>query len=548
MLNKLMDSPEELNSDSTLDQVTSRPTSRRALLAGGMTAAFTAAAGVASAQNRIGMTPQKGRPSPGGSNNGAAKPPVGGPGGSGGTSIQFSGSSTGSGSSNVTRFWGNVDKKLLRRINYGVTPEDIAEIESLGYDAYLEKQLNSDLIDDSACEQRIDVLAPRMRMDLLTMNSFTGSDAFHNVHHYRNALAIRAISSKRQLHQKMHEFWSDHFYIDEKPIFGAVADYHRGIHARALTTFRDLLVYSANHGAMMDYLDNRESTVGRINVNYAREILELHTVSVNGGYTEEDIYETANIFTGWWTPPHFGDELHNGIFEFKPEYKTPGSRTVMGKIFNQTGKAQGDAMLEWLAAHPRTIQHIATKLCQFFLGRNPNANLLVKIGEAWGTQGDIKAVLRVILHQSEIQFIQPKFKRPFHLVMGAMRQTGMQYDNVGGLLYQVYTMNHNPLYWGQPDGYPHSFAHWAAGIVPRINFALGIVNRQVWQTIPFDINQFTGMSDVDRMNWINERLFLGELPVSEQIWIRRYLKGSTSNERARAAVGIALSCPTYQWF
>lgn len=544
MLTKLTNSPETLNSESKTDEIVSKPTSRRTLLAGGMTAAFAAAAGLAAAQDPRDIIWPKGKPPI----SGGAKPPNGGPGPGNGSSTQFSGSSSGSGASTVGRFWGDVNKKLLRRITYGATPADVAEIESLGYNAYLEKQLDSESIDDSACEARIDVLAPRMRMDMITMNSFVGPDLYFNVHHYRHALSIRAMSSNRQLHQKMHEFWADHFYIDEKPMFGAVADYYRGLHAIALTSFRDLLVYSANHGAMMDYLDNRASTVGRINVNYAREILELHTVSVDGGYTEADIYEVANIFTGWWTPPHFGDPVHNGVFEFKPEYKSPGSRTVMGQTFPQEGKAQGDALLDWLAAHPKTIYYMAHKLCQFFLGRDPDAALLQAIGQAWGTTGDVKAVLRKILAPEQIQTIKPKFKRPFHLVMGAMRHTGMEYDNVQGLLYQAYSMNHNPLYWGQPDGYPDSFAHWAAGMVPRINFALGIVNRQVWSTIPFNISQFTGMSESERMSWINERLFLGELPVSEQVWIRRYLKGSSSNERAREAVAIALASPTYQWF
>ncbi|MBS1711870.1 MAG: DUF1800 domain-containing protein [Armatimonadetes bacterium] len=512
--------------------------SRRTILAGGLTAALAAATGMASAQQMLG----KGRT---GANLPGAKPPGGN--GFGNSGNRF-GSSGGAGVTNVGRFWTDVNKRLLRRVTYGPTQADLTELTTLGYDAYLEKQLNWESIDDSVCESWVSANCPRLQLSLLQLNQYQGPNSWPTMYQLKNALAYRAIFSKRQLLQRMSEFWGDHFYLNEKPYYGGVMDYYRGQRNLAMTTFYDQLVWSANHGAMMDYLDNRGSVAGSINVNYAREILELHTVTPASGYTEADIYEVANILTGWGTPSREGDPLHTGIFEYTDSAHAPGTRTVMGHSFPQSGKAQGDAFLTWLATHPYTVYNICSKLCRFFLGRDPDAGLLQSLGNAWGPKGDIKALLRIILSSNQMQKSVPKFKRPFHLVVGSIRQLGLYVNEPSGILNQIAEMSHEPYKWEQPDAYPDSFVHWSTSMVQRLNFGLGISNGQVWSVEWFDPAVFQNMSDPQRMDWINQKLFLGELPVSDQIWFRRYMKGSNSTERGRNALAMALASPAHQWF
>lgn len=514
---------------------------RRSILTTGLTAAFAAAAGVASAQQLTSPLPKGGSMMlpPG------AKPPGGKGFGQSGSNF---GSSGGSGSTTVGRFWVDVNKRLLRRITYGPTQADITELTSLGFNAYLEKQLAWEGIDDSVCENWVTANCPRMQMTISQLNQFQGPSSWPTMYQLKNALTYRSIFSKRQLLQRMAEFWTDHFYVNDKPYYGGLLDYYRGQRNLAMTTFYDQLVWSANHGAMMDYLDNRESVAGRINVNYAREILELHTVTPASGYTERDIYEVAQIFTGWGTPGRDSNPLQTGIFQFTNSSHEPGPRTVMGQTFSQAGKAQGDAFLTWLATHPYTIYNICNKLCRFFLGRDPDAALLQSLANAWGPKGDIKALLRIILAPTQIQKARPKFKRPFHLVVGAIRQLDLYVNEPSGVLNQIEEMSHEPFKWEQPDAYPDSFVHWSTSMVQRINYGFGIANGQVWSVEWFDPAFFQGMTDPQRMDWINQNIFLGELPVSDQIWFRRYMKGSNTTERARNAVAMALSSPSYQWF
>ncbi|MBX3114988.1 MAG: DUF1800 domain-containing protein [Fimbriimonadaceae bacterium] len=549
MLSRLVEdvlNPSDLDGpENSQDQSNSRKISRRGALAGGLVAAMSAVAGAANAQSR--MTPQRAPGSRPPNNNGFGGGVSGG-GVSSGSAVYSGGLvSGGSGNNpavNTQRTWQDADLKLLRRINYGPTPADVAELKAIGYTAYLEKQMNPASIEDTACEARVQQFSPYLYDTFVTLNqqpwwSITGN--------WNDAVIVRSIYSKRQLQQRMLEFWMDHFYVDSVKVPGPVIlDYYRSISQECFGTFRELLKRSANHGAMMIYLDNLFSTATLINVNYAREILELHTVGVNGGYTEADIYQVADAFTGW-SVVEDGNPNENE-FVFKPSLHMPGTRTIMQKSFPQSGKAQGDAVLDWLATHPSTIKYIGNKLTRFFLGKDASPALMSKIQSAWGANGDIKAVLREILSRTEIINSVPKFKRPNHLVYGSIRQLGLNLTYISGIYSgHLVKMNMAPFKWFQPDGYPDAFEYWAGGMVRRIRFVQEI-NSNSGLIQLMDVSAMLSMDDAARVTEINSRLFLGELPVTDQVWIRRYLKGKSGHEAMRSAISLAMAGSSYQWY
>jgi|GEM_PF-5749513 len=536
------------------NQPISNPTSRRALLACGIAGAIGSITGIASAQqfplkkqkNPFGKSVQSGREKPltlSGRNRPVGSRP---PGTNAGTLTtgQNSGNVVNTGSSQV-RGWNSPNKRLLRRISYGPLASEIQEIESIGYNAYLENQLNYASIDDSACEALIGSAVPNFNLTVEEVNQISQGNAYFGSEAAAHAMIIRSAKSNRQLYQRMFEFMHGHFYMFSSSHLAHYLIYERDvIWANCMGTFKDILVATANSGMMMLYLDNRLSSAHSINVNYARELLELHTVGVNGGFTEEDIYQVADIFTGWGIEDS-NAQLQRMTFKYTDSRHAHGVRTVMGQTFTQTGKAQGDELLSWLANHPATIKHLADKLSMWFLGRPATPQLLTEIGDVWGTDGDIKAVLRVILSEQNMSQIQPIFKRPFHLIVGAIRQSESNVTNVYWVRDYLKLAGHETGGWVQPDGFPNGFNYWSGGLVSRFQMMTHYAAGR-YQNVPsIDTSVMDGMTDGERVTYINDAFFLGELPVSDQIWMRRYMKG---NSKHRQAVAIALCSPAYQWF
>ncbi|MFM9873525.1 MAG: DUF1800 domain-containing protein [Fimbriimonadaceae bacterium] len=532
MLTQLLNLTKESN-EGDAEEMMARPTSRRGLLVGGLTAALGATTGIAAAQNLGGS----------GSSGPRALPPGAKPPGTGTFTNNASG--FGNGGTSINRTWGDVKKRLLRRISYGATQQDISEINAVGYDIYLETQLNFEDIDDSACEAQVLADVPNVNMTLQEINQLSQGNAFMGWDAAVQATIIRSVKSKRQLYQRMVEFWHDHFYVYSGTHLGVGLHYQREvIWNNAMGSFKDLLTASANHGLMMLYLDNRLSTDRNINVNYAREILELHTVGVNGGYSEADIYELANIFTGWGVETSNANLLF-GSFKYTNSQHAQGTRTVMGQSFAQAGKAQGDAAISWLASHPATIKYIADKLSWWFLGTPASVSLFQQIAAVWGTDGDIKSVLRVILSQFNMAQVQPIFKRPFHLIVGAIRQAESNITSAYWVYEYLKESGHSMGAWIQPDGFPDGFAYWSGGMVKRFKLMTHFSRGRLQNAPSVDLSSMNGMTDGEKMAFINNKFFLGELPVSDQIWIRRYLKGTTNHKQA---VAISLCSPSYQWF
>ena len=197
---------------------------------------------------------------------------------------------------------------------------------------------------------------------------------------------LRAVYSPWQLREQMTWFWMNHFsvFAGKAEIRVYLADYEeKAIRPNALGRFRDLLEASARHPAMLRYLDNAQNRAGYLNENYARELMELHTLGVDGGYTQKDVQELARVLTGF------------GLFAFSRAWHDDGPKTLLGQPIRARGERELDEALDRLARHPSTARFVSRKLAVFFVADEPPAALVERMAAEWArTDGDIAAVLR----------------------------------------------------------------------------------------------------------------------------------------------------------
>jgi len=347
---------------------------------------------------------------------------------------------------------------------------------------------------------------PREREIFAAMGG--GPDAAHVVDdELMQAKVVRAILSERQLQEVMTDFWFNHFnvflYKETDQIY--TPSYERdAIRPHALGKFRDLLLATAQHPAMLVYLDNWQSigpdssAAGKpkpgqsqpqrgLNENYGREVMELHTVGVNGGYTQADVTSLAKILTGWTIDhPEYG-----GGFVFDPRKHEPGPKQWFGQTIQDNGFDEGKAALEWLAAQPQTARFISYKLAQRFVADDPPPALVERMAKTFlTTDGDIKEVLRTMERSPEFwsrKYYRAKVKTPLEFVASAFRATETNPANPGAIVNTLKTMG-EPLYQMQPPtGYPMTADRWmnSAAIVDRLNFALALTGGKLGG-IPFD--------------------------------------------------------------
>jgi uncharacterized protein (DUF1800 family) len=292
---------------------------------------------------------------------------------------------------------------------------------------------------------------------------------------------LRALYSPAQLQEQMTWFWMNHFNVHQgkNNIRILIGDYEdRAIRAHALGRFRDLLGATVHHPAMLRYLDNEQNAAGHINENYARELMELHTLGVNGGYSQNDVQELARILTGLGInqnfaakPPTLKPELQNqyvrdNLFEFNPNRHDYGDKMFLGKPVKGRGLAEVDEALDRLARHPSTARFISRKLAVYFVADEPTPALVERMAQAFlANGGDIAGTLKVMLASPEFAHsLGDKFKDPMHYVVSAVR---LAYDdkpilNAGPMLNWLNRMG-EPLFSHQtPDGYPLTQAAWAS--------------------------------------------------------------------------------------
>ncbi len=313
------------------------------------------------------------------------------------------------------------------------------------------------------------------------------------------AKLLRAVYSHRQLQEVLVDFWYNHFnvFLDKGADRYLVTAYERDvIRPHVLGTFQDLLEATAKSPAMLFYLDNWRSAgpppPGRsvnpnrtrrgLNENYGRELLELHTLGVDGGYTQTDVTEVARCFTGWTIE----QPQRGGAFTFNPRLHDTGGKKVLGVTIPAGGGMEdGLKVLDILAHHPSTAHFLSWKLAQRFVADDPPPALVDRMARTFlKTGGDLRKVMHTMLASKEFRSVaafRSKIKSPLELVASALRASGAEIDYASLLVNQVARLG-QPLYRKQePTGYSNAGREWmnSAGLLARINFAVQLAGNRV---------------------------------------------------------------------
>ena len=376
------------------------------------------------------------------------------------------------------------DFLTLNRITFGARVEERAHFVEIGLQAYIEEQLDFETINDFACDlQLLNFKTLNMQaneLEGISNQLFDGYDREKAPNELRQSTFLRQLYSKRQLYEVMVEFWSDHFNIfmdKEKEFFLKTVDDREVIRKHALGNFRDLVWASSHSPAMMVYLDNQSNEKSHPNENYARELMELHTLGVDGGYTQKDVMELARCLTGWNVKEHFW----LGDFVFKDDLHDTGEKNVLGLSIQPSGIKEAEQVIEMLAMHPSTAKFICTKLARRFIADTPPQELVEKAAQTFlDTKGDIKSVLRVILFEG-LPLAEPKYKRPVNFLLSALRMLNVETDGIALREYLV-RMGQLHFNWPTPDGYPDTSEAWQGNLMPRWQFAFALMRNDLNDT------------------------------------------------------------------
>jgi len=443
--------------------------------------------------------------------------------------------------------------RLVQRLTYGHNAEEVQRAAALGFSGYLEYHLNHLAIDDSAFAQSLPFEVTLPLTPRYLVNNY-GPDTLIPI--ITDAIIRRAVSSKRQLFERMVEFWGDHFNIyirdDHQFVYKLVND-RDVVRPNALGNFRTLLQATAQSPAMLAYLDNDLNIAAHPNENYARELLELHTMGVDGGYTEQDVRAVARSLTGWSVVPwqNITDPTY-GTFVFNAHLHDNNEKTLLGHHIPAGGGMQdGITVMNILADHPSTARHIGTKIARWFLGDNPPRTVIDSAANAFiSSGGEIKAVIRAVVTPNTLFASSIKIKRPLHLIASALRALPISIANVTTVRYWLEAAGHMPFQWGPPDGYPDRFDAWCRALLPRWT-AAGDIGNGTFTGLSLDTaGMFNGALTVGAaIQRIDDVLFAGDMAAYDRERVANYLASAAlTATRLRSAVGMAVASPGFQLY
>ncbi len=333
----------------------------------------------------------------------------------------------------------------------------------------------------------------------------------------------QAVTTETPLIERLTMFWSNHFAVSikGKPYLAALTGvYEReAIRPHIFGKFSDMLRAVVEHPAMLAYLDNVQSIGpnsiagkrrGRgLNENLAREIMELHTLGVDGGYTQEDVIEFAKVLTGWTVRlPRFG--IGGGEFEFIDRIHEPGTRKILGKNYSQKGQDQGIAVLNDLAKHKSTARFIATKMARHFIADDPPKSAIRKLERVFlKTDGDLRAMIEAIINMSETWgYILPKIKTPYEMIVSSFRVINAPIKNVGfeKIAQSLALFDHLPFQAPSPQGWSDKEDDWISpnAMMNRVEWCHAFAQVMRYRENPLKLAKSV-LSDVpsaDTLLWI----------------------------------------------
>ncbi len=447
--------------------------------------------------------------------------------------------------------------RLLNRTSFGPIPGQVGMVVKQGIENYITEQLHPTNIEPQLLSLR---LAPLETLQL--QSSELGDELLDEmIRQMQMACILRATYSPHQLRERMVDFWTNHFNIYARKGSSAYFKPHDDlevIRKHALGSVHDLIRSSAHSPAMLQYLDNqvnrkKDEHGAGANENYARELMELHTLGVHGGYSQKDVQEVARCLTGWTVEGRF---LHRkGTFLYDDAQHDKGAKTVLGvKIPPGGGQSDGDKVLDILVKHPATAKFISRKICRYFLGDQADtwsdrmAEIYLK------TDGDITQMLRPMLLSDEIQTGTPILKRPFDYAVSAMRALNADTDGGIGIQRHLNQMG-QPLYqWPMPDGYPDRTSAWTGSILARWNFASALCSEGVagtsinWKRLEEKIPGKDPEKSTARLLELITASHSKDAPTSElsKKIVRHISKGGTGSPHMQIA-SLIVASPDFQW-
>lgn len=442
---------------------------------------------------------------------------------------------------------------LLSRAAYGPWPGDVEKVSKQGADAWIEEQLQPEKIDDRACDLRAhrfetlfvppgscyDWKKEKLRLDIV-----------------RHTL-LRAVYSKRQLFEIMVGFWTDHLNISLDKgdcVYLKPSDDQLVIRAHAFGKFKDLIRQSATSPAMLVYLDGKENKrsgpTDVPNENYARELLELHTMGVHGGYTQKDVCEVARCLTGWC----LHDSWQRAKVFFDSARHDNGEKRVLGHTIPAGGgESDLQRVIDIVCRHPSTALFISKKLAHKFVN-DPSDAFIRKIADIFvSTDGDIKSMLRFVLKSDEFKNDRgTKFKRPFNFVASSLRAIGADTHAHEDLIEYLQRMGQSPFQYPTPDGYPDKPEFWMGTLLWRWKFALAVTAGKIASVKP-DIDGvcaslgLKGMDESQLTKLFSH--FNGRIPNANELKPLEQFAQSKQASAARAKpelAGLILCSPAFQ--
>ncbi len=319
-------------------------------------------------------------------------------------------------------------RHALNRWTFGPTTALASQVQSMGLNAYMESQLSSWKTADAGANAATSGFTTLSQSSAQLWSSYSTGNFWIPARELQAASLLRAVRADHQLYERMVEFWSDHFNIeivgDLQWVLKPVDD-RTVIRKYALGRFEDLLLASSLSPAMLVYLDQWKSSGTKPNENYARELLELHTLGVDGGYTEDDVKAAARLLTGWSV------DFNTFTFKYFSASHDPTPAKILGVTYGPSGStsADGVSLVRALARHPSTARHIATKLCRRFVSDNPPSFLIQSVANAYlSANTDIAATLRHLFKSGTFwASIDTKVRRPIDAGVAFLRAASAQF-------------------------------------------------------------------------------------------------------------------------
>lgn len=462
-----------------------------------------------------------------------------------------------------------VRRALLNRATFGHHRAAREELDALGADRWLDRQLDPASVSDFDLDARLAGYPWMGRTPAELRAQYTGG-GWALSEESKAVRLLRATYSERQLFERVVDLWNDHFNV---PFSAQDANYLRPFHeehvvrAHALGTFPEFLWAVMRSPATGAYLDQDSNKAGDPNDNFARELLELYTLGEGNGYTEVDVREVARCFTGWGYVRHW-QSGEFGTFRFEPAQHDNDQKVVLGYTI-PAGGGEGDGAIvhRILSRDPRTARTVAKKIVRAFLGAEAaEGQVAFESGESvlesiesiyLGTGGDIRAMIHGVLRQKTLRAVAPwrrrKLKAPFHFAVSLLRAVGARVTSPTTAVYALEGLGQVPFEWPDPDGYPDDVHSWAGTLAPRWKFASTLLNGWAsWVDVdPSDLAALcfgTGPAQWGRC--VSAAFTAGEMEPSDVAQIQGFIDSSVAPGSADliAAFELGASSPSFQTY